>query len=311
MLYSLPLYYLITIISVSILYIIYKTLLTTKYVKLYYESQNFGTLKAGSIILEDNNAALCDFSDTDVLAFQELLMTEGRWNERVKFGIVEEFKAKENTRYGWFAAVSTAPVDIGGKKYIKCFGIYINPNLNFKIADVEEKLSTQKDQFKGSLVVAGRLYDVYNVAFVCVHLIWDPKASNGYDNLENRKLIDDLFEYLRTLKLDYFVVLGDFNIKFSTFKEECIPRWKKLIPHFNSEVDDLQSSLMTCYDTDGYAHPDHIITNLKIDSFRTRLKNTTDHVNIYGSLLVPVPKLKKLVTSAAVNSRNVITEKNR
>lgn len=310
MYYSIPLSCLLSIISISILYFIYRVLIHTEYVKLHYESQNFGVVKAGTVLtLNDNNSAFHDFSDNDILAFQELLMPEGRWNERTKMGTVEQFKSKDDTRYGWFVAVSTASKTIDNNKYIKCFGLNINPNLNFKVTDIEDKLTNQKDSYNGSLIVSGRLYDTYNVAFVCVHLIWD--KAHGYDNVENKRLIDDLFDYLCSLKLDYFVVLGDFNIRFSTFKNECIPRWKKIIPYFNTDVDNLKTSLITCYDADGFAHPDHIITNLKIDSFRTRLKYLTDHCNIYGTLLIPIPKFKTLTTAGAVNTKNPIPDKNK
>lgn len=289
----------ISIIICLLLFFSYKLLKVKEHIKIYYGSQNFGSINSTIMTLDKANNAFFAFTDNDIFAFQELLIPINRWNSTAKPGSLEIFNPISKNRFGWFAAVATAESEYNKDKYLKAYGLHINPNLNFNISRYKA-IHLPDSQYKGGVVVNGTLFDHYEVAFVSIHLLWDKKL--GYNNPKNTELIDEILKYITILKVDYFVLLGDFNIKFSIFKNDCIPKWKKIISKLNSEVDDIDSSLITCFDEDGLAHPDHILTNLKINSFRTCVKAHTDHCFVFGSLLFPIPWHKKLKKSKALNS---------
>lgn len=283
-----------------------------KYEKINYGSQNFGLLsKPNNTFLDDKHALFYNFSHFDILAFQELCIPIKRIDKRVPNDL-DEFKCVTGSRFGHFFAVGASNID---KTHIKCYGIYFNVNFNFKIDyDQNNKPGEKKDKFvgkkivsekfndsyKGGLIVTGTLFNVYRTAICSVHLLYD-KNNGGYANPQNDELVEKILQELLTLNVEYFIVLGDFNIKFSTFKNNLETKWRQLMPSFkiNSEVDNLEESLVTCFDKDLLSHPDHILTNFEIESFKTQIKLDADHCCVYGTLLVPVPDddRKLVVTS--------------
>lgn len=300
----------VVLVSSLLVYLAYIYLLQSKSIKLYYASQNFGLALNDTkhTILDANNSAFFELMHNDIISFQELLIPSSRWTNPT-VGITETFSLRDDTRFGFFAATANTSIEVNKEKYLKSYGIFINPNLNFNITHIEDINMLIESEYKGGVVVTGKLYDLYNVAFVGVHLIWDNKT--GYSNPSNIKLVEKILIYINTLKLDYFIILGDFNIRFSEFKNVCLPIFKKIVPKIFSEVDDMESSLITCFDKDGFAHPDHILTNLKINSFRTRLYSATDHCSIYGSLAIPVPKYKKIILNKPSSYVIKFPEKNK
>lgn len=288
-----------------------------KIVLLSYASQNFGTVDSKKIVLGKNNEELHNYIiNSDIFAFQELLIPVSRWNNGAILGDIESFGFRLNERFGYFIAVACNSAEENSIKCFKAYGLYINPNFNFKIkskkqiilttnSDYDEDDDDDSDdcnafppnntknsnlaEFKGIAVVVGKLYDLYKTAICSVHLIWDNKV--GYKNPKNDELITKLFKYLKYRRVEKFIIVGDFNISFSHFKNNSLVEWRKLLPKIkiHSEVDNIKSSLVTCFDQDGFAHPDHIVSSFKIASFNTQIIGRTDHARIFGELEIPIP----------------------
>lgn len=276
-------------------------------IQLTWASQNFGVLSGDKLLLDETNNLFEQYSHYDVFAFQELEIPNSRFDSASRNpGKHDYFGARVGLRYGWFSASSAATKKVNKTDVQHCFGMYINPNLNFDISGRDNVIDENN---KGSLVIWGTLYNKYKVAFVSSHLVWDSK-NGGFDNPANYELVNKLLDYIKTLKVEYYLIMGDFNIRFSKFKNEYLPKWRKIFPDIKSEVDDIEKSLCTSFDKDGFAHPDHVLTNLKIKSFKTFVRTRTDHTCISGSVEIPVPLFsrKKLVKLSATNKVKIPTE---
>lgn len=280
-------------------------------IKLHVASQNFGTVKGKErLVLDDNNSLLYPYSKYDVFAFQELLIPDSRFDSTNKGkGKIDSFGPNSNKRMGVLVASVVTTLKNKDVPCQKCMGLAFNPNLNFAIDKQENVIDSESG--KGSLVVTGTLYNKYRVAFASVHLIWDAQKG-GFKNAKNDELVEKLLNYIKEAKVDYYVLMGDFNTAFSVMKKNITTTWRKILPDLKSELDNLEKTLVTSYADDGYANPDHILSNLQIEWFRTNLYKETDHMCIFSALQVPVPKnmAKNQVVLLSANSRIVFKDQN-
>lgn len=261
----------------------------TACVAVTFGSQNFEMLDQTSMVLNENNSVFLKVSECDVFAFQNLAIPNSRWKVNTP-GIINTFDMKAGKNFGWFAAIGYKP----DTKYnaMLSYGLYIHPNFNFKVEKIEAKYKAK--DFKGGLVVIGTLFGSHKTAMVSVFLTYDP-AEGGYESESNREIMNEILEYVKQNNVKYVLMMGDFCTKFSTFKK-WMADWRIFIPHMylRSDVDGYDKSIVTCFNSDGFANPDHIITNFDVCSFNTqwRIPKTT-HCYIGGNLSVMVPEDKK------------------
>lgn len=270
---------------------------TAPLVPLHFALQNFGVVKdKNQIYLDDNNSALNTFSGYDIVAFQELLIPSSRFDPKLGKGRVDIFNPIVNMRMEYVFASIVTTVKLSSKDYHKCFGLIVNPNLNLVVNKYENIIDTKTN--KGFLVVEGTLFG-RSVVIASVHLIWN-LTNGGFKNPQNPELMVNLLNYIKNAKVDNYIILGDFNMSFSFIKNH-LDEWRKILPDMKTEVDQLSGSLVTSYDADGFAHPDHIISNLNINTFRTKLHTYTDHMCMEGILDAPVAINQRLKANKRLN----------
>lgn len=250
---------------------------------LYVGTQNFGGLdgrmKTPQTVLYSDNSSIKPITEFDICAIQELAVPDDRWTKPAG-GSIESFGARTNATCSLLVLASAMPKTIQKHKYQHSFGLFINPNLNFKIdhfelikCDAVEGVA----EIKGAVVVTGRLYGENKIIIAGVHGVWN-KAGGGYDNPINRKLILDIFEYAANKGITDVIVAGDTNLRYSAFKVAL----DTLGGRVYSDLDFSAGTLVTAFDGDGFANPDHMMSTRPISMVRTRQLITSDHLCLYG-----------------------------
>lgn len=248
-------------------------------------------------VLDNRNTQLYGISHLDFCSIQELIVPNVRWDSP-KPGALERFGCVRQQRAHNLFLSSVANVEVNHVKCQKSFGIYVNPNLNFihttlngdpiqasnvKIDNYVSRVDAKKN--KGVIFVRGKLFDRFDAVIGSIHGLFEGSdAKLAYDNPINKNLVTDALKFVRELKRspDVFVLIGDFNMRTSCFQRYLLDEWKLLWNSLQSEIDFCVhgDGLVTCFDKDGFAQPDHIITNQTILDFSVAHSFETDHMYV-------------------------------
>ncbi|KAK2574700.1 hypothetical protein KPH14_013089, partial [Odynerus spinipes] len=248
-------------------------------------------------VLDNRNTQLYGISHLDFCSLQELIVPNVRWDSP-KPGALERFGCIKQQRAHNLFLSSVASVEVNNVKCQKAFGLYINPNLNFRhttlngepLQAINVKVDTYVSRIaakknKGVIFVRGKLFDRFDTVIGSVHGLFEGSdAKQAYDNPINKNLVADALKFVCELKRlpDVFVLIGDFNMRASCFQRYLRDEWKLLWNSLQSEIDFCvhEDGLVTCFDKDGFAQPDHILTNQTILDFSVAHSYETDHTYV-------------------------------
>lgn len=278
-----------------------------------------GNLVNGQVnwILDNRNTQLYGISHLDFCALQELVVPNSRW-DKPRPGIIERFSCVKRQRAHNLILSSVTEIDNSQK----AFGLYVNPNLNFRHTSMTGEALKESDSpplhwnsdvathrvlaknNKGALLVRGILYDSFDAIIGSIHGLYEGnKPKLAYDNPINRKIVTDVVKYVCGLKKlpDVFILIGDFNLRSSCFQRYLNDEWKLLWNSLQSEIDFCvhDDGLVTCFDKDGFAQPDHILTNQTICDFSVANCYETDHM--YMSVQLEL-NLSKTTSGSVANT---------
>lgn len=248
-------------------------------------------------VLDNRNTQLYGISHLDFCSIQELIVPNVRWDSP-KPGALERFGCVKQQRAHNLFLSSVANVEVNRVKCQKSFGLYVNPNLNFvhttlngdplqssneKVDHYVSRVDAKKN--KGVIFVRGKLFDRFDAVIGSIHGLFEGSdAKQAYDNPINKNLVTDALKFVCELKRspDVFVLIGDFNMRASCFQRYLLDEWKLLWNSLQSEIDFCvhEDGLVTCFDKDGFAQPDHIITNQTILDFSVAHSFETDHMYV-------------------------------
>ena len=238
------------------------------------------------MILDDYNESATLLNQFDICAVQKILVPNARWNNP-KQGSVELFRSMINKRWGSFILASAVAKTT---EYQEAYGLFINANLNF----VQENITVISDspqitEFRGAVIVTGKLFNIYNVAIVGMYGAF----YKSYDNPESQIVFTKIFDYINTNSIEHIIFAGNTNIRYPAFKALL----EKVNPKGYSDVDFSEESLVTVYDGYGFAHPDHLFSTFKIKNVRTQFLFPSKHYHLCCDVLIPNVKfpLKGLI----------------
>lgn len=190
-------------------------------------------------------------SNADIICLQEV-------NESSKIGFqVSSLKEELNMNSSFGANVVNKNTNYGLATYSK-----------YKIiGENHVYLSSTKEQ-------RGFLHTIIKVNSKKVHII---NVHLGLDDKEREKQINELKTYIKKLKKDYFVILGDFNEGNISLDDEIII----------DVADELDKSNILTFST-GLDRIDYMFVsnNIEIESYEVLIKNMSDHYPIVAKFSI-------------------------